>query len=510
MAETFEAVRTGPSDFEQRVCLKLVLPFFQQSKEFLSLFHREAKLAARLRHGNIVGVIDFGEIGGKSYIALELVDGCDLRMLLDDQDRRRLTPEQVTLIGMDLAAALEHAHNPETRQQAKDGSGSVPRSIIHRDISPSNVLISCNGEVMLTDFGVATAISGTGRKQSAIKGKIPYMSPEQLRGDPLDGRSDLFALGVVMFEALSGERPHDGPNDPATIMSALRGDHPSLRSLAPRAPAELCDVVERLLLPNADERPQTAAEVTELLDELTPTGRTRRALGQLVARAPRAGEPLGRAESSSVGKSGRVLDGGRLAEGEEAPTPTLSRPERDPSIPMRSSSRIPMIFVAAASALVVLGGIAVSSWSERASHGTGPAVESASETPEPPANEAVYTPKPEAISPIQAAPPVETTAAASSPGEPPAASTKAAPRDPRTSGAKVSAAAPAPGSLTVIAIPWGKVWIDGRPAGASPLKDHTLKPGRYQVSAGQEGPSKTQTVRLRPGQKKTLRFDLTE
>lgn len=145
MAETFEAIRSGPGGFEQRVCLKLVLPFFHQDENFIELFHREAKLAARLRHSNIVGVIDFGEVNGRSYMALELVDGCDLRTLLDAQDRRRLPPEQVALIGLDLASALEHAHNPVSGEAARE-SDSHARGIVHRDISPSNVLISRHGD----------------------------------------------------------------------------------------------------------------------------------------------------------------------------------------------------------------------------------------------------------------------------------------------------------------------------------------------------------------------------
>jgi hypothetical protein len=199
-------------------------------------------------------------------------------VLLDAQDGTRLPHELVTLLGLDLAAALEHAHAP-----GGHADGAEVNAIVHRDISPGNVLISRRGEVLLSDFGVAKAISGTSRKQSAVKGKVPYMSPEQLRAEPLDGRADLFALGVVLFEALGGQRPYDGAHDPATIMLTLSGDHPSLHGLAPDAPPGLCDVIESLLRSDRDERPNSASALIDLLDEYAPSPRARRAVGKLVA-----------------------------------------------------------------------------------------------------------------------------------------------------------------------------------------------------------------------------------
>jgi len=145
MAETFEAARIGASGFEQRVCLKRVLPAFGQDDDFVSRFRREARLAAKLRHTNIVGVVGFGEIRGLQYMALELVDGVDLRSFLKSLPGEKLPPETVALIGFDLARALEHAH----------------ATLVHRDISPSNVLLSRTGEAKLADFGLAKAIDNT-------------------------------------------------------------------------------------------------------------------------------------------------------------------------------------------------------------------------------------------------------------------------------------------------------------------------------------------------------------
>jgi serine/threonine protein kinase len=329
MAQTFEAIRHGPGDFSQRVCLKLVLPFFRDNQAFVELFKQEAKLAAKLRHSNIVGVIDFGEIDGTLYMALELVDGADLQVLLDAQDRKRLPHEHVALVGRDLARALEHAHNPP----GTGNDGHDLGAIIHRDISPSNVMISRHGEVLLTDFGVAKAVTDTQGEQSNVKGKIPYMSPEQLMGEALDGRADLFALGVVLFEALTGKRPYAGANEPATIMLALAGDHVPLSELAPGTPLELRRVIESLLEPDREERPQDAATLVELLDEIAPPSRVRRELGKMVARTPAAET---RRVESGVGRSGGgVAPGDEVGLAEAATAPAV-----DPATPAarRSSS----------------------------------------------------------------------------------------------------------------------------------------------------------------------------
>ena len=508
MAETFEAIRSGPRGFEQRVCLKLVLPFFHQDENFIELFHREAKLAARLRHSNIVGVIDFGEADGRSYMALELVDGCDLQTLLDTQDRKRISSEYVALIGLDLAAALEHAHNPGTRE-AVDESGSYAEAIVHRDISPSNVLISRHGEIMLTDFGVAKAISGTARKQSSVKGKIPYMSPEQLKGEAIDGRADLFALGVVLFEALSGRRPYEGANDPATILLILNGEHPSLRTLAPDAPEKLCEVIESLVEPDAQRRPQSAVEVTELLDDFTPSQRIRRKLGKIVGKTPKAIDALIPDVSSAVGDRARessVSDGppeetgvGRTRrraadpEAPTVPTPGGAAPApKDAGTPVRSEtkSRRRALAMIAGLALAVVGVVGAGLLWPAQEDETSPAEAT------PPAEPTDVQEQVEAqAKEIEAAPPAEPVA----------------PAEPTTTESRPKAPPPAPASarLTVIVFPWGSVWINGKREGAAPVKNKSMKPGRYRIGAGKESPSKTQTVHLRPGQRRTVQFDLT-
>lgn len=324
MAETFVAVRSGPGSFTQQVCLKLVLPFFREDEDFVRLFYREATLAAKLRHRNIVGVIDFGELEDTPYMALELVDGLDLRGILDAQGGHQLPADYVALFALELADALEHAHNPP-RSAGIEATADDPRGIVHRDISPSNVLVSRQGEILLTDFGVAKAISDTSRRQSAVKGKVPYMSPEQLRAESLDGRADLFALGVVLFEALAGQRPYEGAHDPATIMLILKGEHPPLQVLAPEAPPGLCDVIERLIDVDKEKRPANAAALIEALDEFAPSPRVRQSLGKVVRRlADEADEKRSKKGSGRISAKTEILPGadtgGALAEAATEPS----------------------------------------------------------------------------------------------------------------------------------------------------------------------------------------------
>lgn len=497
MAETYEAIRRGPSGFTQHVCLKLVLPFFRDNDDFIRLFEREARLAAKLRHSNIVGVIDFGAIDGIPYMALELVDGADLRVLLDGQDTKRLPHDLVALIGAEIAAALEHAHSP--RFSTSDGGVAI----VHRDVSPSNVLISRQGEIFLSDFGVAKAISGTSRQQSAVKGKVPYMSPEQLRAEPLDGRSDLFALGVVLFEALGGCRPYEGAHDPATIMLTLAGDHPSLRGLAPEAPAKLCDIIESLIQSDLESRPESASVLIDLLDEFVPSPRARRQLGERVdeCRPAKPGisteEALELIGDDSEGTPPRVTTGVQR---------TGSVGDASVSAPGAASAKAsddrPHSYARKGVALVLFLGALVASglflWPL--------AQESLNEEPTlPPAAPVEATeprdPAPAAVDEPTDSPSAQPTDSLEADSTPKPAAADPAPKD----------VAPArPARLTVIVFPWGNVWINGKRKGAAPLKNEPLKPGRYKIGVGQDAPFESQTIRLRAGQRKTLDFDLTK
>ena len=579
MAETFVAIRRGPGDFTQRVCLKLVLPFFRENKDFILLFEREARLAAQLRHRNIVGVIDFGEHEGTSYMALELVDGLDLRNILDAQPDGQLPLDYVVPLAHELGEALAHAHNPPTIP-----GEDVAHPIIHRDISPSNVLVSREGEILLTDFGVAKAVTGGSRKQSAVKGKVPYMSPEQLRAEEFDGRADLFALGVVLFEALAGVRPYEGAHDPATIMLILNGDHPSLPELRPDAPPALCDLIERLIAPDRNQRPESAVELLEELEAFPPSPRARRGLGrhvtdlraeadasrpdptdrppakktdvfaeasesqtgaQPVGSLPGAFDETAASEPSSPppetpleeftppssprgggtqrltpaeqgflqrGESPGAHSEKREPPSESAPVNLVRRPRREPaaaparSAPgLRSPERLPVrtpavredtpdhrppiwkpiaMIAGALLALAVVIGVTVNFWPSD----DGPSAES----PAPP----IIDPEPEPVPEPEPLPEPEPEPVP----EP----------EPKPDPKPVAPQSKKPGRLSIVVMPWGNIWINGEPWGPAPLRKEPLPPGKYTVSVGRQGPTETKVVRLRPGQNRTLNFDLTD
>lgn len=277
MAETFVALRRGRAGFEQRVCLKRILPVFAGDRAFIELFLREARMSALLQHGHIARVLDFGSVDGAHYMTLELVEGTDLRGLLRHLRRRaeRLTPSLTSFVAHALGAALDYAHTA-----SPDG---VAAGIIHRDVSPSNVLLSRAGEVKLADFGVAKAINRPGSVQShALKGKVPYMAPEYALGRECGPRSDLFSLGVLLYECLAGFRPHDGGNDMQTLDHARRGQREPLRDRALDAPAELVRAIEALLCPDPRDRPLHAGAFLELIESAPPPPLARHELALLV------------------------------------------------------------------------------------------------------------------------------------------------------------------------------------------------------------------------------------
>lgn len=287
MAEAFEGIRRGPGGFEQRVCVKRVLPAYSTDADFVSLFEREARVAASLSHRNVTRVVDFGSDGGCHYLALELVDGMDLRRLIRALPEPRQVPVQlVALLGMEVAEALHHAHT-------RGGRLGV---VVHRDVSPANIMVSVDGDVKLTDFGISKALNESPLTRSEhVRGNVWYMAPEQLAGtNRNDPRSDLFSLGVVLYECLAGRRPYAGRDDVAAMMALSEGRRTPIRAAAPHLPEPMTMIVERLLANDPDARFQTAGALAEALAPLTSVATARRALAQVV-RDLRDREPRRRA-----------------------------------------------------------------------------------------------------------------------------------------------------------------------------------------------------------------------
>ena len=252
MCEVYLAECYGASGFVRPVALKLLLPEYRGDGRYEKLLIKEAKLGAQLTHRNLVHVHDFGVDQGIHYMRIDYVDGADLHELLS-QD---LPGEQLAYaIAAELAQALIYLH--ELTDQA-----ARPLGLVHRDISPANVMLSRSGEVKLTDFGVMKATKLATNTQGRIrKGKYAYMSPEQVRGQRLDATSDQFALGITLMEMLCGRRPYDGAHAMETLERIEAARPPNLDGLPERSQA----LVARLLAPAPQDRYPSMREVYEEL-----------------------------------------------------------------------------------------------------------------------------------------------------------------------------------------------------------------------------------------------------
>ena len=264
MAEVFLAQMRGSMGFDKACVVKRVLPSHAANSLYMQMFLDEARVIARLSHPNVVQVFDMGQVGDDYFMAMEYVPGVDLQDLLDalPEGERRLPIPVACRIVAQVAEGLEHAH------RAVNGESQL-LGIVHRDVSPSNVIISVDGVAKICDFGIAKfGAQVTKTEVGSLKGKIHYMSPEQIRGNNVDGRSDLFALGVVLYETTVGVRPFEGSN-PADIAVKIMNDTPVPPDLiVERYPRELWALVQRLLSKRAEDRQATAREVQVVLDGL--------------------------------------------------------------------------------------------------------------------------------------------------------------------------------------------------------------------------------------------------
>jgi serine/threonine protein kinase len=264
MAEVFKAKILSTHGFEKLLVIKRILPNLAADKTFVSMFIDEAKLTAQLIHPKIVQVTDFGEENGQYFIALEFVDGFDGLALLRSaaQKHVRLPIPICMFVASEVLDALDYAHN------AKDSDGR-PMHLVHRDISPSNVFIARRGDVKLGDFGIAHAQERESKTQAGtLKGKYGYMSPEQVTGGDLDGRSDIFAVGIVLAEMLMGKRLFSAPNDLDVLLMVRDGRLERWDKNSKDIPPRLDAIVRKALAKSLDERFQSAADFRDALEDL--------------------------------------------------------------------------------------------------------------------------------------------------------------------------------------------------------------------------------------------------
>jgi len=258
MAEIYLARAVGPEGFSKEVVIKVVRSFLATDQQFVQMFIAEARLASRLNHANVVQIFDFGKHEDTYYLAMEYVRGAslwDLRQRCRQQGVP-FPPVLAAEIAAQIARGLQYAHSLADKGQKL--------GVVHRDVTPHNVLLSFDGAVKLTDFGIAKAQT-THTAPGMLKGKFAYMSPEQARGEPVDARTDIFALGIVLWELLTGGRLFDGDSELA-VLRAVEGSviAPPAR-LNPDVPAELSDIVMKALARPLPERFQTAFEFEKAL-----------------------------------------------------------------------------------------------------------------------------------------------------------------------------------------------------------------------------------------------------
>lgn len=249
MAEIFRAKTIGAEGFEKELVIKRILPHFTEDESFRSMFIDEARLAARLQHANIVQVFDFDLQDGMYYIAMEYVEGKDLKKIQDTarKSEKKLSVGQVVWIIAEACKGLDHAHKYRHRNE--------PMHIVHRDVSPHNIMVSFNGEVKIMDFGIAKAASRyTKTRAGTVKGKCAYMSPEQAKGAELDGRSDMFGLAVVAWELLTDKRLFAGETDFETLSNVLKCEVTPASAHNPDVPPELDEILLKALAREPEER----------------------------------------------------------------------------------------------------------------------------------------------------------------------------------------------------------------------------------------------------------------
>jgi serine/threonine protein kinase len=264
MAEVWKARMRGVEGFQKTVAIKKILPQMTDNAEFVTMFIDEAKLAAQLNHPNITHIYDLGKIGREHYIAMEFVEGLNLRSVLN-QARAKGRPLPIglaLLIGARLASALDYAH----RKRDFDGK---ELELVHRDVSPQNVLLAYEGDIKLCDFGIVKAVTKASHTQmGALKGKLQYMSPEQAWGQAVDSRSDIFSLGSLLFEMLTGDRLFAGDNEISVLDAVRECQIRSPREINPAVPEQADAVVLKALAKQPVDRYGSAGEMQSELEEI--------------------------------------------------------------------------------------------------------------------------------------------------------------------------------------------------------------------------------------------------
>ncbi len=367
MAEVFRAKAFGVEGFERLVAVKRILPNIAEDKEFIRMFIEEAKLSVQLNHANIAQIFDLGVVDGAYYIALEHVHGRDLRGIFDRcrQLGEAMPVGQACFVAMKVCEGLDYAHNK------RDQSGRE-LSLVHRDVSPQNILVSFEGEVKLIDFGIAKAARTNSKTNSGIvtqagilKGKFGYMSPEQVRGMQVDRRSDVFSCGIVLYELLTGERLFVGESDFSTLEKVRNVEILPPSTYNRKIPEELERIVLKALAKDVEDRYQNAIDLHDELQAFVYTA------GEFYSRKDLAGwmkKTFGKEIEEETAKleSYRQLKSPDQKPGEPAaPAPRTSSaskppPPRKPTQPVAAVKPPPPPSVSRSQSVPVLANVSIS------------------------------------------------------------------------------------------------------------------------------------------------------
>jgi len=488
MADVWRAEVTGAAGVTKEVALKLVRGEHAARSDFVRMFVEEARLASRLGHANVVQVFEFDEVDGRYYIAMELVRGRHLGRVADRARELgvRFGVARVAQVGIEVARGLAHAHRLT--------EAGRPLGVVHRDVSPHNVLVSFEGEVKLTDFGIARAMHRAGLSApGTIKGKAAYMAPEQARGDgAVDARADVFSLGVILWELCTGRRLFARDTDLATLEAVKAGEPPSApSSWNEEVPPALDRAILSALAHDAARRTGSAQELGGALSAVLLE----------VARAPedhdlrafmhRLFEPELAALQTQASEPTRVRPAAHAAEPEAAWAPEGARepPTRTAVAPPGPSRRRAARLGVAALGLAIAGAIAISRGlapsAAPASPAAPPAAAPASgPAPAPAAPEATAAPAPEAVVHVAAHPlPDQLPDGGADAGAAAAGPVEAVHG---LNALAVPARASGDGILSVNAMPWGTVSVNGHAVGDTP-QEMRLPAGRHRVRIDRKG-----------------------
>jgi eukaryotic-like serine/threonine-protein kinase len=502
---------------ERLVAVKIIHPHLLTNSDMVTMFHDEARTAGQLKHSNVVHVDDFGQAEGIFYIVMEYVHGCSLRAALEVvKTSGEQFPLDLALYVMSEACkGLDHAHR-------KIGIDGKPLNIIHRDVDPLNILLSFKGEVKISDFGIAktdiqTRITETG----ALIGKIPYMSPEMFKDLGLDQRTDIFSLGVVFYELVTGQQAFTKKNQAATIDSICGGKYVPVCRQKPDIPVEVCDAVEKALAIDRDDRFQSASEMLAEIERLrSKFGLVAGAgaLSQILAvrfpeksQRPTPSTPFFIPCDPSdplLGLSGQleedlattepVLDSQPNSPGEEKPAATPL--ETKPSPGEARSRNIGMGLAVMLSVIIVVMLAWFKPWTTKE-----PGGEVVVATSLMPDAESLAVPSDETLNPT---PPKSMASTKSGKNEKVPDISPVAPKTkqpivepPELTPEPISLKAPEPGFLSINSDVGCKVFLDGKPVGETPIASLETASGNHLVLIKNDvfGYSKTLSAKVEPG-----------